>query len=439
MAILSRIHLRLATQGVLQQRRRLAVLGTGIVSVTCLITLMDGVDGGIRGTLVNTATALFSGHLNVGGFYKPTTRGASAVLRDAQRIEALVAPTIPEVASIVERGRGTAYVVSGRGGFEATLAGIEPTSEAALQAVLKVDDQAWRRLARPGTVLLFEGDAARLGGVKVGDTVTLSTRTPRGTANTVDCEVVAVAGEIGRLSRSLVYLPAQTWRQLFDLPEDATGALHVYLLGPHGRDLSQLAASLRTTLTAAGYRMMEPDPRPFARKFASVARELWTGQKVDISTWETELSFVLWTLRFLVAVGSILTLVLMVILAVGIANTTWIAVRERTREIGTLRALGMQRRDILVVFMLESLILGALGALAGTLLGVAIAAGLNTLGLPVPAAVQLFLMASELRLAVAPGHLARIIALVAVVAAAAAYVPARRASRLRPVTAMGFD
>ena len=34
---------------------------------------------------------------------------------------------------------------------------------------------------------------------------------------------------------------------------------------------------------------------------------------------------------------------LLVIIAVGIMNTLWIAIRERTREIGTLRAIGMQR------------------------------------------------------------------------------------------------
>ena len=41
--------------------------------------------------------------------------------------------------------------------------------------------------------------------------------------------------------------------------------------------------------------------------------------------------------------------------SIGIMNTMWIAIRERTREIGTLRAIGMQRRAVLWMFLLEAL------------------------------------------------------------------------------------
>ena len=49
-------------------------------------------------------------------------------------------------------------------------------------------------------------------------------------------------------------------------------------------------------------------------------------------------------------------------------NTMWIAIRERTREIGTLRAIGMQRRAVLRMFLLESLMLGLVGTVGGALL-----------------------------------------------------------------------
>ena len=48
----------------------------------------------------------------------------------------------------------------------------------------------------------------------------------------------------------------------------------------------------------------------------------------------------------------------------------WIAIRERTREIGTLRAIGMQRGGVLWMFLLESLLLGLFGTLAGAVAGV---------------------------------------------------------------------
>ncbi|MFD3945588.1 ABC transporter permease [Streptomyces sp. NPDC058579] len=66
----------------------------------------------------------------------------------------------------------------------------------------------------------------------------------------------------------------------------------------------------------------------------------------------------------------LLASICLVIGAVGIANTTLVAVLERTGEIGLRRALGARGRHITVQFLAESGALGALGGLVGTSLGV---------------------------------------------------------------------
>ncbi len=60
---------------------------------------------------------------------------------------------------------------------------------------------------------------------------------------------------------------------------------------------------------------------------------------------------------------------------VGIANTMFMSVIERTREIGTLKAIGASKNDILGLFLLESGIIGLIGGSIGTLLGAIIAIG----------------------------------------------------------------
>jgi putative ABC transport system permease protein len=67
----------------------------------------------------------------------------------------------------------------------------------------------------------------------------------------------------------------------------------------------------------------------------------------------------------------ILALVSLLIGAVGIANTTLVAVLERTEEIGLRRALGARPRHIATQFLAESTALGTLGGLIGTCIGVA--------------------------------------------------------------------
>jgi ABC-type antimicrobial peptide transport system permease subunit len=144
----------------------------------------------------------------------------------------------------------------------------------------------------------------------------------------------------------------------------------------------------------------------------------------------------MWTLQALQGLTGILITILVAIVVIGIMNTMWIAIRERTREIGTLRAIGMQRGGVLWMFLLESLMLGLFGTAVGAALGVAVAIGLNALHIHVPISVQLFLMSDHLHLAIHPGAIVRAMILITVITGIAALYPALRAARLKPVTAM---
>jgi ABC-type antimicrobial peptide transport system permease subunit len=124
------------------------------------------------------------------------------------------------------------------------------------------------------------------------------------------------------------------------------------------------------------------------------------------------------------------------VIVIGILNTLAIAIRERTREIGTLRAIGMQRRKVLWLFMLETLLLGLGGCAFGALAATALAAGLNAAAIHVPEAVQLFLSQEHLTFKLSPGAAAADVLLLTLVTVAASLAPALRAARLKPITAM---
>jgi putative ABC transport system permease protein len=71
-----------------------------------------------------------------------------------------------------------------------------------------------------------------------------------------------------------------------------------------------------------------------------------------------------------------LALVALLLACLGIANTMYTAVLERTKEIGVLKALGARRRDVLLIFVAEAAFIGLAGGLVGTLFAV----GLGRLG-----------------------------------------------------------
>jgi putative ABC transport system permease protein len=108
---------------------------------------------------------------------------------------------------------------------------------------------------------------------------------------------------------------------------------------------------------------------------------------------------------------------------VGILTIMTMAVSERTAEIGLLRALGAQEKQVLMLFLGEAMLLSALGGLAGLALGIGIAQGLHWLFPALPVHTPwLFAVLAELS-AVSIGLTAGV-------------MPARRAARLDPVEAL---
>jgi ABC-type antimicrobial peptide transport system permease subunit len=82
-------------------------------------------------------------------------------------------------------------------------------------------------------------------------------------------------------------------------------------------------------------------------------------------------------LRVIELVLSGIGIVAVIIAGLGIANALFAAVRERRREIGVLKAIGARNRDVLRVFLLEAGALGLLGGVAGSFLGIAMAAAIS--------------------------------------------------------------
>jgi ABC-type antimicrobial peptide transport system permease subunit len=223
-------------------------------------------------------------------------------------------------------------------------------------------------------------------------------------------------------------------RQLYQLNEDATGALHVYLKDIRSTRVVQ--ERLRKVLADNGYTLMDADPRAFFFKFDVVNREDWTGQKLDITSWEDEISFVSWVLTALDALTFSLIFVLLVIIAVGVMNTLWIAIRERTREIGTLRAIGMQRSQVLAMFLVEALVLGLGSTVTGALLASAVSLALNAADIHVAEAVQAITMSDTLFVQVRGGSVLGAVVFVTLCTSLISLVPSFLAARMKPVTAM---
>ncbi|MEM6532136.1 MAG: FtsX-like permease family protein [Myxococcota bacterium] len=431
-----RLFFELAIRNLVRSRRRSLILGGALALVTSSLVLMLALSTGLNDTIVRSTTVLLTGHVNVGGFYKYKATDAHAVVTEPDSVEAVVRETLPNVRSIVRRMRGFATLTSETDSLQSVLAGVAIENEPALLKALDPTGERGdvSRLAEPNTIVVFAEQARRLG-VRAGDRLTLSAQLLDGTVNTADVEVVAVAEDVGQISGWNAFVNPETVRRFYRLGPDTTGVVMVYLDTIEKAEFA--SAELRRALESKGYELMRPVPRPYWEKFSLAAGQPWTGQRLDVSTWRDEAATLNWTISAVTTVSGFLLTVLLVIIVVGISNVMWIAVKERSREVGTLRAIGMSRGSVLAMLIVESSVLGAFFSTLGAGAAVFVCWAIDRLELQVPSeAMRAVLLSDVIHLSVSGVAVVLAVALLTVVAVLAGLWPAFAASRLPPITAI---
>jgi len=136
--------------------------------------------------------------------------------------------------------------------------------------------------------------------------------------------------------------------------------------------------------------------------------------------------------RIITGVTVILTAFLSAVAAVsllvggiGIMNIMLVSVTERTREIGIRLAIGARERDVLLQFLIEAIVMSALGGVIGVLIGLGGSAAIAS-ALKLPFVFQ-------------PGIVIIAVAFAAIVGVAFGFFPARRAARLDPIEALRHE
>ena len=155
---------------------------------------------------------------------------------------------------------------------------------------------------------------------------------------------------------------------------------------------------------------------------------------LDAVSWSEANSEILSFLDIQKVSVSIFYFLIYVIAGFGIANTLITVVTQRTREIGILKAMGTSKKSIMVIFLFQSTILGAIGMVFGTILGYISIIALQSYEIEVPP--ETYFGLQTLPLEVDPLNFVYAAFFAFIVNIFSGVYPARKAAKLDPVKAI---
>ncbi len=423
----------MALKNLSRQLRRSVLLGGAIAFGILVITVVNGLSGSLITSLEANISNLVPGHIFVRGVEKTEKGRIILSMKDTSVLEKAVTDLkIPFKAIAKTTTVEQAALISDWGTQYQGLTGLDLGPGSYIHDRIVVVKGSLDKFKGSDKILIAEGTATKLD-VKLGDRISVQAQTQTGQQNVLDFTVGAIYKDPG-LAASLAgaYADSAIVNRLRDMESGEYTNFGIFLEDVSSADL--WGAKLYQRLSDQKVPLW---PRGSPQDTVKLYRDQkWIGVKYTLFTLNDILSFLKGIFGALNGIAFGILMVLFVVIMVGITNTYRMVVYERTREIGTLRALGMQRAQIRNLFLYEAVFLALAGILSGFVLGVLVLALLSLLDLSSWKDFNILLKDNRLQLIVDMGAFAFDLVVVSALTALAALFPARKAGKLTPAQAL---
>ena len=398
------LYLRLAWRNIWRHRRRTLIVVLSIGFTMMLMMFYDGLIAGFEDAIYGNAIKVLGGNIQIHAIGYQDKAAQTPLLplaNDQAVVNAALAQ--PEVAAATRRNR--------EGSFAVAITGIEPDKELPVN-LLAQHVSAGRFLAASDQDVVFIGQGlAAAMNVVVGDRITLA---GQATHSQMRQRTMTVGGiyDVGMpdLEKQTIYISLAEAQDLYGLSGQSTEvAITLKHIGQEAAVMGALKPSL------AGY---------------------------EITSWQTNFPEMESAINTKGGAMTLFGIIMMFIVGIGILNLLLMAVFERTREIGLLGALGLKPGQISILFILEGLMMGLLGAAVGVGLGLLLNGSMAIVGLDFTEfssmTTYMALVTGKIYPTLGLEKLASHLVLVLVITVLASFYPARQAALTEPATALHY-
>jgi putative ABC transport system permease protein len=435
--------LRIAFRNLLRQKKRTLLLGGAIAFGILIVTLINGIAGSFSQNVNENFSHLLAGHLFLEGIEKTDSGSEVELIRDDSELLSLLDQSGIPYEFITKRSSFNGEVIFQGNSVPQQIEGVSWSDEIYLTSRLNLVEGSFEELAKPNEngvrdgIVITQTIAEKLK-VQLGDTVTVKMETIYRQRNAGEFRVLGISFDPGLFGNISAYADLDYVSQLLGLPSGSYQRMGIFvdqltLMDPY--------ADTYFESLERGVQMFERAPRdadrnPVLALFDQAEEEDWDGTRYRIFTLNDILEFVQQTVETLDGAAIVILLVLFLIIMVGITNTFRIIMYERIKEIGTMRALGMQRIQVASLFLLEAILLAFFGTLAGMLIAAIAMAIISSIYVGLDTPLYLFLNNGFFSFSLRPLSITINFLLVSFLTVLAAYFPARKAALMQPVNAL---
>jgi putative ABC transport system permease protein len=284
--------------------------------------------------------------------------------------------------------------------------GVDPVGERPISSRIRLLEGVDLASADGRTVLLGEGLARSLN-AKPGDTVVLIITAVSGGTSAIELKVAGIFATVTKeYDDSAIRVPINVARKLMRV---AGATSWVVLLD--GADRTD--------------------------RFVAAARARLPSGSFAVVPWTALADFYNKTVLLFSRQINVVKVIIGMIIVLTISNTMTMSVLERTTEIGTSLAIGLRRRNVMRLFIVEGLLLGLVGGLVGLISGKLLAMAISVIGIPMPAPPG---MAHGYvgQIVVSPALALDALVVALVTTLLASVLPASRAGRMNVVDALRY-
>ncbi len=346
---------KLAWRNVFRHKVRTAM--TLLVVVTGVVGLI--LSGGfVHDIFVQLAEVLIhsqSGHVQVSrkGYFESGMRSPDKFLMEEPESLRTTVASIPGVRDAMGRLYFSGLLNNGRSDLPIIGEGVEPSREKKLGSSIIIKQGRMLEDKDGNGVIIGQGLANALK-LKPGDVATLVINTPDGALNSLEFVVIGVFQTFSNdYDARAVRIPLTAAQELL-----ATTGINTLVLSlAETRDTDRVALELANKLGKDG---------------------------LEVKTWLQLNEFYTQTVEMYDAQFGVLRLIILLLVLLSVANGVNMSIFERIGEFGTMMAVGNRGGSVFVLIIKENLIIGAIGATAGVMLGIVLATAISAIGIPMP-------------------------------------------------------